>query len=1021
MSRQRKGRTKFHVGGLQPSQLQGDTSMHFLTSGRNAQSRIHNVAPTAALSTRVSEEDLAEWMPFLDLADDELVAIAQTISSEPQPLGDDELSGKRKRTTTASDDPMALWRQMIPAYLGELLRGEALGKDHTRPSCAACGERLCETPESRAFRCADCSPFVQCEDCLRQRHEQLPLLIAHRFGRDSGADARFFGLQRAKRIQVLEWCINLATMDLHARILTGECERWWSLMLEVFSRLTSDFALVALVSGTGTHSSLNFSTTPDLFRMLKVVGNMNAHDFDRYKAFGRMSRQYDFLLRAKRAGRGHVQDGLAETPPGGLAVCCWACPDPKRNLPEGWETVDSSKSYIYSLMLALDANFRLKNRIRGNERHDPSLGSGLGYFVELNEYKEHLRHYVAEEDVSTCIAFAALMQKETRLTTGLRVSGVGDLQKGERYANMDWVFLKAVGGVELKRLVVSYDIACQWKQHIRERAKKLGDKEETIVTKLDDYTLQFALPVWHAVAHETSCQAANSLTHAVGVGRTDGEGIERTWAILNPIAFSTKEMGEGNRHDTIEDKVDHVNFEKNVRQGDTLARKMIIALAQRDTQIGEFAEVDDSLDPVLRADWQRRIDAWNADNTRPNPYLSEARHAGPSEAQILADLKKAETTAAAFIKGALQLEDQQRRIRFEASGTTTLTAERSSQLDELRVSVLKKLRTLQTHQLVFMPGIEGLRLAEEENRNPDIAPPAAEVSKLWLPSDLSAEEREAICRPDLVETEAQLRLGQCSDSLGKIRGHLHAKTHLIDTRNANAVGQSLSTRFGTLIGRVGDQARRQAVKYREVRAALVRLKGPDFAPQFHDLQDDDLRVHVESASDAQARAALGKLGSSRRARNEPSVTKKMLPVSWIWFTGGEADDDELHDSVRVQWTKCRARRDRWIEEVNLLREEMRRVVKSVEVVQEEWRDREQGRVGGDSQLTAGLIAYAKRQAFVYGEVEKAFRASWSSSGVAAIRAVALSVAPPAPTAPTAPITPITPTPSLSANVPTTGS
>jgi hypothetical protein len=49
---------------------------------------------------------------------------------------------------------------------------------------------------------------------------------------------------------------------------------------------------------------------------------------------------------------------------------------------------------------------------------------------------------------STCIAFAALLQKDTRLTTGLRVSGVGgvvcarhecmrpnglgDLQKGER-------------------------------------------------------------------------------------------------------------------------------------------------------------------------------------------------------------------------------------------------------------------------------------------------------------------------------------------------------------------------------------------------------------------------------------------------------------------------------------------------------------------------------------------------------------------------------------------------------------
>jgi hypothetical protein len=51
------------------------------------------------------------------------------------------------------------------------------------------------------------------------------------------------------------------------------------------------------------------------------------------------------------------------------------------------------------LLLALDANFRLKNRLRANEHQDPSLGPGLGYFVDPGPYKEHLRHYVAEKDV----------------------------------------------------------------------------------------------------------------------------------------------------------------------------------------------------------------------------------------------------------------------------------------------------------------------------------------------------------------------------------------------------------------------------------------------------------------------------------------------------------------------------------------------------------------------------------------------------------------------------------------------
>jgi hypothetical protein len=51
------------------------------------------------------------------------------------------------------------------------------------------------------------------------------------------------------------------------------------------------------------------------------------------------------------------------------------------------------------LLLAVDANFRLKNRMRNNEIDDPSLGPGWGYWVEPNSYKEHLKKYVSEKDV----------------------------------------------------------------------------------------------------------------------------------------------------------------------------------------------------------------------------------------------------------------------------------------------------------------------------------------------------------------------------------------------------------------------------------------------------------------------------------------------------------------------------------------------------------------------------------------------------------------------------------------------
>ena len=50
-------------------------------------------------------------------------------------------------------------------------------------------------------------------------------------------------------------------------------------------------------------------------------------------------------------------------------------------------------------ILALDANFRLKNKIRSREKDDPSFAPGSAYFVGLEPYKKFLRKYVSEKDV----------------------------------------------------------------------------------------------------------------------------------------------------------------------------------------------------------------------------------------------------------------------------------------------------------------------------------------------------------------------------------------------------------------------------------------------------------------------------------------------------------------------------------------------------------------------------------------------------------------------------------------------
>ncbi|KAJ7052811.1 hypothetical protein C8F01DRAFT_952234, partial [Mycena amicta] len=637
------------------------------------------------------------------------------------------------------------------------------------------------------------------------------------------------------------------------------------------------------------------------------------------------------------------------------------------------------------------------------------LSPGWGCFVESEAYKDHLRDYVAESDVSTCIAFAALMEKETRLTTGLRVSGVGgcvcgrhgvvrargmgDLQKGERYANMDYILLHAIGDARVKLLLLSYDIACQWKLHLLECIQRFAD--DAGIPDLAKFKIQFGLPVWHAAAHKINCQASMSLSHAAGVGRTDGEGIERTWATLNPISFATKEMGEGNRLDSIDDKVDHIGFEKNVGQGGTLARKLVIAVAERDKQINEFVEIDRGLEPSLRREWQQQVMDWIADGSKPNPYvMSGGREAGPMEAQVAAELKQAEveeirqgrgeglegrTTTTGFVKGLLQLEDLQRRIRHETRGKT-LSAERLSQIEELRASVLKKLKVIRREQEVFMSGVSRLRTNAEEGRDRDLPPPKAEDLKLWFPSDLTATQRNWACGGKVVAAEASLREAQCGDALVKVRGYLYTKTHLIHTRNETSIGQAASTRSRTLIERIGERMGREVTKYTQARKALRQLKGEDYAPHLKELKKDDLHVRMETESDARARIRLGRLGADRRGRNEPSATTTEeggKGISWIWSTVRQEDDGVgLHEAVRVHWAKALARRDRWVEEVRLLGAERRRVLRSLSSVQEEWRDRVSRRATAEPRLASGLAAYANRQVSVHREIAEEFYKTW---------------------------------------------
>ncbi|KAJ7173526.1 hypothetical protein C8R46DRAFT_1215455 [Mycena filopes] len=1039
--------TDIGIDGEDAYTVTGDRGILISDDGLRRTERLYNISHKKRrlrLLPKHLDDNLAEWIP-VDDADYSYTAAVDAVSTQAAPA---KSSAKRK-SYGSSDNPMSEFPQIQQLFSDEILRRAGLGNWARAPACVIC---KCPVAEAAAtftpcYRCSDCGQFLQCRSCCLERHATAPLHLLEVWGghfwkkttlralglvyqlghggfpcRSPEATTRTLVVIDSSGIHKISYHFCGCALSDHANNLAQFLRNDW------YPASMTDPDTVA------TYDVLDF------YRLLNVGGNINAYDFiaalerktdavassgiqrvpDRYKAFLRMTRQWGFLGRIRRSGMGHNTAGLAATPAGGCLPKCWQCPFKGRNIPENFRDVDPKFRFIYRLIVGLDANFKLKNRIRANEHDDPSLGPGWGAFVAPVPYRKHLRKYVAEKDISSCIAFAALMQKETRNTAGLRVSGVGgcvcarhecmrpnglgDLQKGERYANMDFILTSALQGFDLDELTISYDIACQWHKCLADRMDRLP---EPLRLALEKIFIQCGLPVWHASAHNKACANEFSLSFQPGVGRSDGEGVERLWADLNPSSFHTKEMGLGNRADTLEDKIDAHNFLKNLGGVDILRRKLVVALAERDIQVTAFKEINKTIHHDVRDDWQLRIDNWLKDRSGSNPYVLSG-HDGPSEADIGVQLRKEEeveantgksplhgTSATAFLTAGLQLEGAQRRMKAEIAGYT-LTVDRQGKINEHRLSFLSKLRRFRELQRVYTPGAVRALQHEEADRDENASPPLAEDISLFLPSALSNAERVSGCQVGLPRMEARLREAQCGDSLVTIRSLLHSKGHLIIFRNEHVMGQVGSTRSQTLIARVGGRVTQHHKKYTQARRALRILMGDDHAPHLKKMQKADLTLAGEEReSDVASRQKLGRLGGGKHGRPSriaPSVNKTL---SWIWSAPGALDKGEegLHESLRVEWSRAKARKSRWEEEVMLLREEMRRVVRYLHWQAAYWREKAEVTVSMDdidAPTQLGKVAYAAKQEALHDELAGFFKQQLSLNAAATLGSLGTS-------------------------------
>lgn len=183
---------------------------------------------------------------------------------------------------------------------------------------------------------------------------------------------------------------------------------------------------------------------------------------------------------------------------------------------------------------------------------------------------------------------------------------------------MDFIVLSAVAAVPLMSLMVIYDIACQWKVNFPKRMEELPPHLHIP----ESVTLDFAIPKCHCPAHQPICQTPHSLNLKPGAGRTDGEGIERDWSMINPAANSTKEMAPGTRHDTLDDLFGYHNWQKTVNLGESLRRKYFLAVVESRRHKELHEEYTETIGASTAEEWTQMVVQWEADKSKDNPYVS---------------------------------------------------------------------------------------------------------------------------------------------------------------------------------------------------------------------------------------------------------------------------------------------------------------------------------------------------------------------------------------------------------------
>ena len=307
---------------------------------------------------------------------------------------------------------------------------------------------------------------------------------------------------------------------------------------------------------------------------------------------------------------------------------------------------------------------------------------------------------------------------------------------------------------------------------------------------------------------------------------------------------------------------------------------------------------------------------------------------------------------------------QNPRRALEKRSRNTVDEDPSDSFVERRRALVDDINSLRDPQRLYMPGVGPLL----DTIDPILLADHPENVDLLLPSALAPASRSTHCVSGLPMAEYQLRVAQAVDALDQIRLCRRLLRVVATKTQAHITNtQKTSTRARNVFDKAIAKQAKAVATYRVARKAIENL-APDekFGPwkdTLLELGNNDLRGpgHEESETSA--------------SRSVPS---------WIWTTAAKtstsAEDPDLNVALRVEWCKAQERAKRYEEEVELVVEEMRRTLATLELNAREWDGRAASilnHVPTLGPVTAnGAAAYAHKQADTQRGLVEVFLNDW---------------------------------------------